>query len=69
MATDSIQFPECCRYCPYRQNVSAACEHELRQLLISEFAADTDEPCPVFNAWYAEEMSRLADELSPVGGG
>jgi hypothetical protein len=63
MAPDSNRFPQCCGYCPHRQNFSAACDHELRQSLLSELATGSEKGCPVFDDWRAQEMSRLADEL------
>lgn len=70
MASSAIAFPECCRYCPHRAEVSSACDHGARQSLIRDFSAraDRDRSCPVFDDFRAEEMSKLSNQLDDVLG-
>jgi hypothetical protein len=56
-------FPECCSYCPYRRPVSGACDHDLRQSLISYLDDGSDRTCPVFSDAMTAEMRGLQSRL------
>lgn len=63
MPAGETSFPECCTFCPHRQKFSASCGHDLRQSLISELMTGSEQICPVFDDWRAQEMQRLANNL------
>lgn len=66
MPSDDNTFPECCSYCPHRQDFSANCDHELSQALVAELSSEPDRSCPVFDDWRTEEMLQLEDDLSTL---
>lgn len=65
MAISSIDYPECCQYCPHFKEIQGSCRHELRQSLVKRFAKSDnhDSSCPMFEQWYTEEMQNLVSQI------
>ncbi|MFB6253528.1 MAG: hypothetical protein ABEI06_02845 [Halobacteriaceae archaeon] len=51
-----LEFPNCCSYCPYQDEVTASCNHNLRQSLIK--VLDTDNSCPIYTQTKTRAMQQ-----------
>lgn len=54
---------DCFGECPYFEAVSGTCRHDLRQLLVGYFKVNSDNVCPIYDEWRAEQMIMLEHDL------